>query len=516
MASMFQGFSTAFNSVSRGSGSSGDAAGTTTTIGSKIQALKRAGQQQIALMKGHAPTSDIRADRAIATFREKSEELTGLEKELRAMIDSWKIFDAAKQQCACVQKHSPKAFAAMSEKKTSAAMADVFQERVFGLLASARGHVAGLDDLVKKRQALLIDHDHHLRVHKSAELKVSAALGDAAKHAAAERHLVERTEKLSQAQQALSSITESLLYKLLIYDRAHDEIITNISDMVGSAFAFDARQALVRAGSDVVPDAASIEQFTNDILEAKLNPSPSRPPPDGAAADLRRVLEDCEASMQKDEQMKQFGRSIEEFDPAMSIMTQTIAFLESPGPTGEIRISTEGIFRISGDSELVGKLRDQVERGCQLDDACFLLGASVNEVADLLKMFLRELPTPLVPMHFSETTTMLDDMASGGGREIFVDSARSAAASLLPKNQVAICLLMNLLSRVSHRSAANLMTANNLAVCLTPTIFGDGAGLEVVTTNIKLFESLIDCAESIWGDELSRFYPAVSAAEMSV
>lgn len=414
-----------------------------------------------------------------------------------------------------------------------------------------------------------MDHDHHLRVHKTCEQKVAAAGGDPAKHAAAERHLAERNQKLEVAQQSLRASTVALLYKIEIYGRAHGDLIAHAVETLGLVNTFDAQQALSRvqftdfdafdgdsggSGSnaeqlEVQPAGLSNKAVTNALLDTKLRLSaagnlPVALPlatsqPEGAAtvaatsggaaaADpgvgveiasavanaalcaevaanvLRGVLENAEASIKNDDAKKQFGKPLSGFDPATAVLTQMIAFLEANGPTGVSRISTaEGIFRISGDSEIVGNLRDQCERGCRLDDACFLLGGSTHEVADLLKLFFRELPTPLLPATFCAVVRSGDATSS---QEAFVTNAAAAAAALPDGSQGALRLLMNLLVRVAQHSALNRMTSNNLAVCFAPTICGD-EDITIVTKNIKMLTELIDNADRIWADNLAWGYP---------
>ena len=515
-------------------GATGGSSTTGTTVlyakyGSKLQALKRAGQQQFAMLQGHVQTSDIRADTAIAKFRAQSDEMTKLEKELRTMSDLWRSFANAQQACTCIEKYAPNVHGAIASKEASSAVFEVLEERVFYVIKSTLGHIAGLEDLVKQRQELLMDHDHHLRVHKTCEQKVSSTIGDTVKHAAAEKSLAERTEKLSQAQQTLSASTEALLYKLEIYDRAHSKIILHVTETVCLVTAFDAAKSLSRTkpnleafdkGSALLPGESSPGpsnmEIINALLESKLvgedGASNKATSTNGAATDagstvVRHVLEAAEISMQKESSLRQFGKPWSQFNPATSVLNQMIAFLEAPGPSGEPRIFTaEGIFRVSGDVEIVHNLRDQIERGCQLDDAAFLLGASVNEVADLLKMFLREFPSKLLPESFASIVDTREPIESVERRQVFVTSV-TAATSTLPENgKDALCLLMNLLYRISHRSDVSKMTASNLASVFAPTVFNI-EDLQGAPAKIKLLTILIEHAEEIWGDELLRYYP---------
>ncbi len=57
-------------------------------------------------------------------------------------------------------------------------------------------------------------------------------------------------------------------------------------------------------------------------------------------------------------------------------------------------IDTEGIFRISGNKERVAGLKDAFDRGEEVD---FIKEkTNPNDISSLFKMFLRELPEPIL------------------------------------------------------------------------------------------------------------------------
>lgn len=127
-----------------------------------------------------------------------------------------------------------------------------------------------------------------------------------------------------------------------------------------------------------------------------------------------------------------------------------------------------GVFRRSPSAAHVAHLRSAYARGhpvalAALPDAPYL-------AASLLKLFLRELPTPVLPRgevwDVARACPLDDDRAA-------VQHVRGALLPLL--GAPARALLQHVLavaSAVAARAEVNLMTAGNLVVCLCPALCG--------------------------------------------
>jgi hypothetical protein len=88
---------------------------------------------------------------------------------------------------------------------------------------------------------------------------------------------------------------------------------------------------------------------------------------------------------------KTFGVALETVqltsDGIPEIVEKCLTFLESHD------MKTEGLFRLSGAASTIAKFKERFDRG---DDVRFENHADAHAIAGLVKLFLRELPTPLL------------------------------------------------------------------------------------------------------------------------
>ncbi|XP_065175593.1 rho GTPase-activating protein 11A-like [Sycon ciliatum] len=150
----------------------------------------------------------------------------------------------------------------------------------------------------------------------------------------------------------------------------------------------------------------------------------------------------------------------------------------------EEHIQMEGIFRKTGSLPRQKQLRVQLCRECYLQE-----DASAHDIANLLKVYFRELPICLflnqllssfifVAHNFQHSPTLMD--------RLLLD-----LCLLLPEShQFVLQYTLQFFYRVSRESESNLMDLDNLAVVLTPNLMPsmDAAcpDLELRTTVVKI------------------------------
>lgn len=173
-----------------------------------------------------------------------------------------------------------------------------------------------------------------------------------------------------------------------------------------------------------------------------------------------------------------------------SVIEKSISFLSS-----EKHLKQEGLFRISGLKSEVHQLKNEFDSGFKVDLSRYL---DPNCIAGVLKLYLRELPQPLVDCEkLREFTPNLS----------CADSIRFISSSLqtLPDiNLQILCYLSLFLNRVTQFSDFNLMNAENLSIVFAPNLFSQskmplsmGSG-----NNFKVMEYLIKEPHAIF-----HFFP---------
>ncbi|KAJ5077633.1 rho/rac/cdc gtpase-activating protein [Anaeramoeba ignava] len=128
-------------------------------------------------------------------------------------------------------------------------------------------------------------------------------------------------------------------------------------------------------------------------------------------------------------------------------------------------IDAEGIFRISGSSIQIQELKRKYDNGKtpNLDKV-----SSPHIVSGLLKLFLRELPEPLLSFELYDVFVAVHSINDAQQR---LDRIKKVLHEMLPIGRQALLkYLMNFLYNVSQRVEANKMSAANLAIVFGPNI----------------------------------------------
>jgi hypothetical protein len=168
----------------------------------------------------------------------------------------------------------------------------------------------------------------------------------------------------------------------------------------------------------------------------------------------------------------------------------------------------EGIFRLSGDMQVILTFKDMFDRGLHVT---FPPGAAVHDVAGVVKLWLRELPEPLFTFDLYSPVLALSDGDAAGMR---------ALLQTLPAiNMRVLRSLMRCLIVVLQHEETNKMSAKNLAIVFGPTLMrpppsDDAPTMELRDTPkvLELTRLILQQHGEIFGDLLRTNEP-VAAAE---
>ena len=132
-------------------------------------------------------------------------------------------------------------------------------------------------------------------------------------------------------------------------------------------------------------------------------------------------------------------------------------------------LALHGLFRISGDSREINEMKVRLDVGEPVD----LYAAAPHSVAGLLKMWLRELPEPLLT--FDMYAPIIAAVRSQQQQQqqqpsAMLDALNALIEQLPAAHRATLEALLPFLRSVSSCSSVNLMTASNLAICFSPNI----------------------------------------------
>lgn len=125
-------------------------------------------------------------------------------------------------------------------------------------------------------------------------------------------------------------------------------------------------------------------------------------------------------------------------------------------------LSEEGIFRLPGQDNSVKQFRDAFDAG---ERPSFPSDTDVHTVASLLKLYLRELPEPVIPwtqyQDFLDSSRLLDPNSAVGRGKL------EKQICLLPRaNYNLLCYICRFLYEVQLNSKVNKMSVENLATVI--------------------------------------------------
>lgn len=137
------------------------------------------------------------------------------------------------------------------------------------------------------------------------------------------------------------------------------------------------------------------------------------------------------------------------------IVSLCVAYLE------EKALNLEGIFRISGNVHTVGRLRQEVE-----DGADKLSCEEPHAVSGLLRLFLKQLPDPVIPFSLYDDFIAASDIVDEAVRQM---QWLVLLRKLPPLNYSLLIYVLGFLKRVAQFSSENKMTQSNLSLIFAPS-----------------------------------------------
>ncbi|XP_022080812.1 protein FAM13A-like isoform X2 [Acanthaster planci] len=163
-------------------------------------------------------------------------------------------------------------------------------------------------------------------------------------------------------------------------------------------------------------------------------------------------------------------------------------------------IGHEGIFRINGSTRVVDKMKAMIDK---MGDADLEEAGDVMAVASLLKLFLRELPDPIMTeaLHLKFINTQL---ANQSNPDDCIKQLKALLQQLPEEHYIVLRYLIRFLVMVSQYENTNKMNSMALAIVFGPNLFRCSAGLDGLReqgiTNI-IVRMLIDDYEAIFKNE---------------
>uniref|UniRef100_H2Z810 Rho-GAP domain-containing protein n=1 Tax=Ciona savignyi TaxID=51511 RepID=H2Z810_CIOSA len=129
-------------------------------------------------------------------------------------------------------------------------------------------------------------------------------------------------------------------------------------------------------------------------------------------------------------------------------------------------LDVDGIYRVSGNLSHVQKLRYMVDRDEPVD-LSEPEWEDIHLITGALKMFLRELPEPVIPFAFFDKFVAACKIRDTHERQ----KVTKALVQALPRvNSDTLTYLMEHFCRVVERSAKNRMQIQNIAIVFGPTL----------------------------------------------
>ena len=157
-------------------------------------------------------------------------------------------------------------------------------------------------------------------------------------------------------------------------------------------------------------------------------------------------------------------------------------------------LDTEGLFRKTGGTAKTKHLKASLDAGVGTCSYFFTHQADPHTIASLLKMYLRELPEPLLTYDFFDDWMKAAQIEKPADRQVALFNVLD---QLPPANFTNFRFLVEFLSELKKFSEQNKMSASNIAIVVAPNILwptGGESGANATYTSLasRIVESFIE------------------------
>jgi len=130
-------------------------------------------------------------------------------------------------------------------------------------------------------------------------------------------------------------------------------------------------------------------------------------------------------------------------------------------------LTTTGLFRVSPPKPSLDTIREKIDKGADVD---IMEIDEVHMVSGLIKLFLREMPSPLLTFELYQQWMTITTLKSAQEQIVGI---KQTIEQLPPANKVLLERLLRLCTKISLYEEQNKMTVENLAIVLYPSILYD-------------------------------------------
>ncbi|XP_023669493.1 rho GTPase-activating protein 35 isoform X2 [Paramormyrops kingsleyae] len=167
--------------------------------------------------------------------------------------------------------------------------------------------------------------------------------------------------------------------------------------------------------------------------------------------------------------------------PIPVFIEKCIRYIDATG------LSTEGIYRVSGNKAEMESMQRQFDQDHNLD--LVEKDFTVNTVAGAMKSFFSELPEPLVPYSMQ---TELVEAHKINDREQRLHTMKDILRRFPRENYEVFKYVITHLNKVSQNNRLNLMTSENLSICFWPTLMRPDFTTMDALTATRTYQTIIE------------------------